>query len=243
MSPHKDVYQLLLDISRDSVRKLDEHPVAGRLVDGTIPAEHYTHYLAQVVHQVSGSAAMLRDAGLRLRRSGTHETLAKLLLLKSGEEDGHDHWALEDLRALGVDPAEALSMPACPAVRAYRAYTAYLCDAAPIGVLGVAFVLEWFGYSRATRAANNLVARSHIPNIAHAVSFLRKHGDADQQHIRTLGEALSSVVLPRDCHQVLLAAELVASLYVDFFSSESAAPTSSVTPDSSLDFRRARASS
>jgi hypothetical protein len=227
MSQDKDVYALLLDISRDSVRQLDEHPVAGRLMDGTIQAEPYKHYLAQVVHQVSGSAEMLREAGLRLRRTGAHGPLAKLLLLKSGEEDGHDRWALDDLQSLGVEPAEALRVPACSAVRAYRAYTRYLCDAAPIGVLGVAFVLEWFGYSRATRAANNLARFSEIPGMANAVSFLSKHGEADQQHIRTLGEALRSVVLPQDCQQVLLAAQVVASLYADFFSQESAARAAS----------------
>jgi thiaminase len=234
MTPHEDVYPLLLDISRDSVRQLDEHPVAGRLIDGTIQVDSYKHYLAQVVHQVSGSAKMLREAGLRLRRSGAHGPLAKLLLLKSGEEDGHDRWALDDLQSLGVESAAALAIPACPAVRAYRAYTRHLCDAAPIGVLGVAFVLEWFGYSRATRAANNLVARSEIPGMANAVSFLRKHGDADQQHIRTLGEALRSVRLPQDCHQVLLAAQVVASLYADFFSNESAARGSSTAQDELL---------
>jgi hypothetical protein len=81
----------------------------------------------------------------------------------------------------------------------------------------VAFVLEWFGYARAGRAAQNLVRRSKIPDIARAVTFLEKHGEADEAHIRVLADALAEVTAPEEADAVLLAARVVAELYIGFF--------------------------
>jgi L-ornithine Nalpha-acyltransferase len=210
------LYASLLDIARDSVRQLDAHPVAGELVRGTISREAYIGYLIQVVHQVRESGPMLAEAGARLEQLG-HGPLAALFRAKAGEEDGHDRWALEDLAALGVEAGAVLNTPHRPAVSAYLAWTRHMVEAFPVAVLGLAFVLEWFGYCRAGRAASSLLKRRRIPNIASAVRFLQGHGDADQSHVAHLACALGEVREQSEKEAVLLAARLTARLYLGMF--------------------------
>ena len=75
----------LLYIALESVRELDHHPIAGRLMQGTLPAALYVRYLAQVRRQIRGSAPMLEQTGSRLRAMGREE-LSRLFLRKAGEE-------------------------------------------------------------------------------------------------------------------------------------------------------------
>lgn len=207
----------LLEIARQGMRRLDRHPGSRALMEGTLSGPAYAAYLCQVVHQVSGSEAMLADAGQRLRQSGAHPHLAALLCGKAPEERGHDVWALEDLAVLGVSEEAARRVPPSAAVTAYHAYTRYIVESAPAGVLGVAFVLEWFACARAGLAAQNLVLRSSIPRIESAVSFLERHGHADPDHVRTLTSALAGCADADAAEAITLSARVVAELYLGFF--------------------------
>lgn len=219
MSSTSSLYSALVDISKSAVRKLDEHPVGGRLVGGTLPAPLYAVYLMHVVRQVRESAPMLADASRRLERQG-RGALARLLGTKAGEEDGHDRWALDDLAALGVTPEQVDAAPASAALSAYVAWTRYCAEQAPTAVLGLAWMLEWFGYARAGRAADNLVAHSGIPQIESAVKFLRGHGEADRHHVEALAAALWEVADPDEAAGVVLSAQVTAKLYTNFFDAQ-----------------------
>lgn len=216
MNVAQNLYESLLDIARGSVRKLDLHPMGGMLVAGTLPRDLYLEYLAQVAHQVRGSGPMLEQAGQRLHHMG-RQRLAALFLTKAGEEDGHDAWALADLNALGVSHEAAVSAPCCGPVQAYQAWTSYLVEVVPVAVLGLAFVLEWLGYARAGRAASNLVAQRRIPDIGMAVRFLRGHGEADQQHIQSLANALEDITDPDEAEAILLSARVTSALQLGLF--------------------------
>jgi len=210
------MYAALLDIAKDAVHRLDAHPIGGQLVQGTLPRPLYVAYLAHVVRQIRQSAPMLQEAARGLERQG-RPALAALFGGKAREEDGHDQWALEDLGALGVNRTAVDAVPSSHAVDAYVAWAGYCAHQAPVAVLGIAWVLEWFGYARAGRAAENLVANSGIPHIESAVKFLRGHGDADRHHIQTLAEALGDVTDPDETAIVLLSARVTATLYLSFF--------------------------
>ena len=62
--------------------------------------------------------------------------------------------------------------------------------------MGIAWTLECLGSARAGSAADALVERPQIANIASAVTFLRGHGDADTSHVDALGEALVEITDP-----------------------------------------------
>jgi hypothetical protein len=206
----------LMDVARESVRRIDHHPVAGRLVRGTLPADIYVRYLAQVRRQIRGSAPMLEQTGSRLRAM-RREELSSLFLRKAGEEDGHDAWALSDIERLGFEPSVLERECSFAAVDAYIAWTAYCVELSPVAVLGVAWILEWFGLCRAGMAADAMIRQSGIPHIASAVRFLRGHADADAAHVQALREALDDITDPRESEAILLSAQVTANLYTSFF--------------------------
>ena len=209
-------YLALVDIAKDAVHRIDAHVIAGQLVRGTMSEPLYVAYLTQVVHQVRESAPILETASRQLERRGRTK-LASLMGAKSGEETGHDRWALEDLVALGIDAAAVEASPPSRAVEAYVAWGRYCAEHAPLGVFGLAWVLEWFGYTRAGRAADRLVSNSGIRNIGNAVRFLRGHGDADRGHVEVLAAALAEITDPAEAESVVLSARVTATLYLGFF--------------------------
>jgi len=206
----------LRDFGRESVERLDEHPIAGRLIAGTLAEADYARYLIQVVHQVQGSGWLLERAGQELVRRG-RPRLGGLFGQKAGEEDGHHVWAINDLGNIGISRDTVERTLPSAAVQAYNAFGRYSAERDPVAVIGIAWTLEWFGFARARLAADRMVAHSGIPNIAAAVTFLRSHGDADGGHIRELGAALEDIQDPREAELVLLAARLTATLYLGFF--------------------------
>jgi hypothetical protein len=210
------LYLELVETARESVRLLDHHPIAGRLMQGTLPATMYVRYLAQVRRQIAGSAPMLEQAGHRLTAIGRCE-LSRLFLSKAGEEEGHDAWALSDIEHLGFVPSALERECSFAAVDAYIAWTSYCVQLSPVAVLGVAWILEWFGLCRAGVAADAMTQRGRIPGISGAVRFLRGHAEADGAHVEALGHALRQITDPSEARAIALSARVTANLYSSFF--------------------------
>jgi hypothetical protein len=215
MSLAQALHSSLAAVAEESIRKLDSHPVAGKLVDGSIERASYVRYLRRVARQVRGSGPMLWEAGARLSKS-RRTRLGALFSRKGGEEDGHHLWAESDLAALGERPRAQDEMTFA-AVEAYMAFGCYCAELEPASVLGIAWTLECLGAARAGTAADALVARSAIPNIASAVSFLRGHGDADMSHVDALRKALVEIADPDEADGIVLAARFTARIYLSFF--------------------------
>ena len=218
-----DLAARLRGVAQAGVARLEADPVAGRLLAGTVTVAEYGAYLTQVFHQIAdGAGPMLACAGQRLLARGGSPQLAALLSAKSGEEDSHHLWVLEDAKALGLSYADVTGTPMCSAVRAYRAYTQFLAQHEPLSIFGVAYVLEYFGHALAGPTAQNLLRHSRIPGVQGAVSFLADHGSEDVAHLAELDAHLSAVRALHEQTQVLLAAEVTAQLYVGLFRSDAA---------------------
>ena len=83
--------------------------------------------------------------------------------------------------------------------------------------LGAAYALELMSMSRAQLAATNLRARSAIPGIHRAVSFLAGHGEADAGHVALLADVLARLDDPEDAEEIRLSAATLRRLYPRFF--------------------------
>lgn len=176
------------------VDELQAHPFAKRLHAGTLTSAEYTAFLLQTYHYVVHTKPHTERAGHRLVQQGK-TSLGQLFLHKASEEDGHDVWLLEDLRAIGRDPRVVHLVKPVPAVQAFVAWNGFVVESgSPIGLLGAAYVLEKVSASHASEAAKNLVANSGISGIAQGVRFLNGHGDADIDHIAALGQFIESLV-------------------------------------------------
>jgi hypothetical protein len=215
MSHNPSLYSSLVAVADESIAKLDAHAVAGKFVQGTIGRATYVRYLRRVARQVRGTSPMFWEAGARLWDRGRDE-LATLFSRKGGQVAGHHVWAENDLVALGEQPAANDEIPFA-AVDAYGAYARYCAEVEPVSVLGIAWTLECIGAARAGAAADALVARSQIPNIASAVTFLRRQGEADTSRLDALRHALIEVTSPDDVDGIVLAARFTGRVYLGFF--------------------------
>jgi pyrroloquinoline quinone (PQQ) biosynthesis protein C len=205
--------------ARTLVEELNAHPAARRLIDGSIDASSYAHYLVQTYHYVRWTTPLLAKAGHRMKRMGWHPRLAELLLQKSAEERGHERWLLADLKNLGWSAERVEGMEQSPAVNAYIAWNHYTTlSGVPAAFLGTAYVLEYLSVQHASRTVERLLAVNTIPNIRKAVTFLRGHGDADGSHVAELASVLRSLTDPREQSALLLSARTTRALYTGLFS-------------------------
>jgi len=208
-------------IARATVYALDTHPIAKKLVGGTLSFAEYDYYLAQVSHQIQGTSAMLAAAGARLEELG-RPLLGGLFGRKAGEED-HDAWPSRDRAVLAGPGIEVIAIPPSSAVLGYRSFTWFLANDEPVSLLGVAYVLETLGQERAGQAAENLIEKSGIAHISNAVRFLRGHGEVDHDHMRALEIALEDVRSREEAEKIVLAARVTAWMYLAFFQRPNAA--------------------
>jgi pyrroloquinoline quinone (PQQ) biosynthesis protein C len=136
---------------------------------------------------------------------------------KAEQESPHDRWVLDDLRACGHNPRLVTTADPPVSVTAYVDWSLTLAEQGSVAFLGAAYALELISMRRAKLAADNLRARSAIPGIAQAVSFLAGHGDADVEHLAALDQVLDRLDDPADGAEMVLSAAVLRTLYPRFF--------------------------
>ncbi|MGH7429893.1 MAG: iron-containing redox enzyme family protein, partial [Candidatus Methylomirabilaceae bacterium] len=107
----------------------------------TMDRAGYIRYLLNVFHYAQYSPVVMSIAASHCLR--THPELASYLLRHAQEETGHDVWAAEDLRDLGVGEEEfraSRPVSSCAALIGYTHYVAGFAN--PIGIFGWMYVLE-----------------------------------------------------------------------------------------------------
>jgi hypothetical protein len=212
--------RLLEAVTREStalVDAVDRDPLVGAVIRGDVSREGYVAFLVATYHYVRWSGPLLAASAAGLRRRGRYPWLADLVAEKAREEATHERWALQDLQACGEDVTLVPGAAPPVAVRAYVGWSLTLAEAGSPAFLGSAYALEAMSMRRAQRAADNLRARGAIRNVANAVSFLARHGDADVDHVARLDDVLAHIEDPDDSSAIALSAAVLRTLYPCFF--------------------------
>ena len=94
----------------------------------------------------------------------------------------------------------------------------------PLGFFGMVFVLEGTSVSLALHAADAIQRALALP--VHALTYLRSHGELDQQHVDHLSGILERLSGPEDRAAIVRCAKGIYRLYAEMFRGlESPAPT------------------
>ncbi len=210
--------QKLDQITHTLLDELHAHPVAQRFYTGDTDTEEYVAFLVQTYHYVVHTRPLLRRSGERLEYAGKSD-LARLFFLKAEEENGHEHWVLDDLRALGRNAAFVHNVKPVPAIAAYIAWNSYTVEhGSPVAFLGAAYILEAISAARAGSVAKNLITQNKIHRIANAVKFLSGHAEADIEHIVVLGRAIEAfATTDLDREEIITTATITKSSYLGLF--------------------------
>jgi pyrroloquinoline quinone (PQQ) biosynthesis protein C len=191
-------------------------PAIQDCLTGRVTRELYLAFLTEAYHHVRHTVPLLMAVGSRL--PDRLAWLQRPVLHYLEEETGHDEWILKDIERAGGDRAVAAA--AAPAV-ATEAMVAYAYDTVmrgnPVGFFGMVQVLEGTSVSLALRAADRIQAALCLPTSA--FTYLRSHGELDQDHVQDLAQILERLDEPRDQQAVIRCAKGIYWLYGNVFRS------------------------
>lgn len=209
-------YESLLEQTREERDYLLGAPIIRRVLDGTVTLESYVAFLGEAYHHVKHTVPLLMACGARLpeRLEWLRSAVAEYIQ----EENGHEKWILDDIRACGGD-AELVrnSAPKLPT----ELMVGYVYDRIardnPVSFFGMVNVLEGTSIELATRAAGIIQDRLGLP--PSAFSYLTSHGSLDLEHIELFKGLMNRLDDPADKAAVVHTARVVYRLYGDMFRS------------------------
>ncbi|MER8460324.1 iron-containing redox enzyme family protein [Mesorhizobium sp. M1300] len=192
---------------------LDEALVGARLEEWT---RAYVRYLSEVAGKYSPHSPRVMALAAS-RCMSTHPELARYLMHHAEEEQGHEQWAYDDLKAFGISVREfsaARAVPSCAAMIGYTYYVAGHLN--PVGIFGWMYVLEAVGDDLGTAVADNIRSKLRIAD--KGVRFVAGHGVADHDHTRQIAVQIERHIRrPQDLADIENVATVVANLYVRMF--------------------------
>lgn len=189
-------------------------PIIQGCLRGEVSLPSYVAFLTEAYHHVKHTVPLLRAcrAAIPSRLAWLREPLDEYV----AEEQGHDEWILDDLRACGVDPeAVRQGQPghACEVMVAY-AYD-LIARRNPVGFFGMVHVLEGTSVNLALLAADKIQHALQLPD--GAFSYLRSHGTLDREHTAHFALLMDRIEEPGDRQAIVHAARAFYRLYGDVF--------------------------
>lgn len=191
-------------------------PIIQGCLRGEVSLPSYLAFLREAYHHVRHTVPLLRacKAALPARNGWLAEPLDEYI----DEEQGHDEWILDDIRACGGD-AEAVRRGA-PG-HATEVMVAYAYDTIarvnPLGFFGMVHVLEGTSVSLALMAADQIQKPLGLPDSA--FSYLRSHGTLDREHTAHFELLMDRIEDQGDQDAIVHAARAFYRLYGDVFRS------------------------
>jgi pyrroloquinoline quinone (PQQ) biosynthesis protein C len=189
-------------------------PIIGRTLAGAITRDEYIAFLTQAFHHVRHTVSLMMAVGVRL--PDRLSWLRTEIVHYAEEEEGHDQWILNDITAAGGNAEAARNSTPSHATDAMVGY-AYdtVMRRNPVGFFGMVFVLEGTSVSLALNAADQIQRALALP--ASALTYLRSHGQLDQEHIHHLSGILDRLDNAEDRSAVVQCARVMFTLYGNVF--------------------------
>jgi heme oxygenase len=214
-------HELLASRTMDGREYLTSAPIIRRALAGQLLRDEYVAFLTQAFHHVRHTVPLLMAVGARL--PAQLAWLRKDIIHYTEEEEGHEQWILSDIDAAGGNASAASrSLPSTAA----DSMVAYAYDTAtrrnPVGFFGMVFVLEGASVALACNAADRIQAALQLPN--RAMTYLRSHGQLDQQHVQHLYGILDRLDEEEDRAAVERCAQVIFRLYGNIFRELDATP-------------------
>ena len=209
-------YQQLVEQTADTRMGLLGTPIIQGCLRGEVSLSSYLAFLREAYHHVRHTVPLLHACKAALPESNLW--LRGPLDEYIEEEQGHDEWILNDIRAAGGDDAAVRNGPPGHATEVMVAY-AYdtIARRNPLGFFGMVHVLEGTSVSLALLAADQIQKPLQLPDAA--FSYLRSHGTLDQEHTAHFELLMDQIEDPKDRADIVHAARAFYRLYGDVFRS------------------------
>lgn len=181
---------------------------------GKIPLDDYVAFLAEAYQHVKHTLPLLMACGARLPQR--LEWLRRAMGEYIREENGHQDWILNDIRACGRDADTVRDAHPSLPVELMVAYAYDTIERGnPAGFLGMVLVLEGTSVRVATQAARALAGALRLPDAA--FTYLSSHGALDIGHIDFYASLVNRLDDAADREAVIHCAHVFYKLYGDIF--------------------------
>ncbi|MFC5606262.1 TenA family transcriptional regulator [Variovorax soli] len=191
-------------------------PIIQDCLRAEVSLPSYLAFLREAYHHVRHTVPLMRACKQALPER--NRWLDGPLEEYAEEEQGHDEWILDDIRACGGN-ADAVRNGA-PG-HATEVMVAYAYDTIhrrnPVGFFGMVHVLEGTSVSLALMAADQIQKALGLPDAA--FSYLRSHGTLDREHTAHFELLMNQVQDPGDQEAIVHAARAFYRLYGEVFRS------------------------
>lgn len=208
-----DFYDRLMAETEEARAEFVSLPIIGRALKGEIPRRLYLDFLIQAYHHVCHTCPLLALAAVKTENERYRDALFTYIQ----EEQGHEQWILEDIRAIGGNAREAA--PARPGVACglMVAYAYYAVEwISPYALLGMVHVLEGMSVRLAEKGAAAF-QRSFGLNDGKGVRYLRSHGALDVGHTGFFRSFVNGLDDPAARDVIIHNAVMFYRLYGDMF--------------------------
>lgn len=189
-------------------------PIITGCLAGEVTLNDYVAFLQQAYHHVKHTTPLLMATGSRLPES--KEWLREAVAEYIEEELGHQEWILNDIEACGFDKEKArCSKPnfSTELMVAYAYDTVNRIN--PLGFFGMVNVLEGTSIKIADMAAEKIQEVLQLPD--NAFSYLRSHGELDQEHIKFYEGLMNRIEASEEQDQIIHSAKVFYRLYGNVF--------------------------
>jgi pyrroloquinoline quinone (PQQ) biosynthesis protein C len=189
-------------------------PIIQGCLRGEVSLSSYHAFLREAFHHVRHTVSLMRacKAALPERLQWMLGALDEYI----EEEQGHEEWILNDIRACGFDPELVRHGQPSHATEVMVAY-AYdsIARRNPLSFFGMVHVLEGTSASLALMAAEQIQKPLGLPDSA--FSYLRSHGTLDLEHTAHFELLMDQIEDAQDQADIVHAARAFFRLYGDVF--------------------------
>ncbi|RLA41224.1 MAG: biliverdin-producing heme oxygenase [Gammaproteobacteria bacterium] len=189
-------------------------PIIDRCLRGDIVLADYVAFLCQAYHHVKHTTPLLMATGARLSES--REWLRNAVAEYIDDELGHQEWVLNDIAACGYDKEKVRSQRPNESTELMVAYAYDTVNRInPLGFFGMVLVLEGTSVRIADKVADSIQKALGLGD--EVFTYLRSHGELDQDHIKTFENLMNRITEPTDQAQIIHSAKMFYRLYGNIF--------------------------
>ena len=181
--------QALSGLEPERKKWIEQNPIFEKIHDGSFTRWHYLAYLKETYHLVRHTPSYLKVAAERINPD--ENWLRDYYLRYAEDESGHELLCVHDIRTLGADPDEVLANKPLGGSWSMITQNYFLSSFGnPVSLIGDTIATEGLGSSLATSVADVLEEKYGFPHAA--TTFLRVHGEVDEEHMEAARQALES---------------------------------------------------
>lgn len=200
----------LLEMTDANRRELETIPKVHAMVHHGMPLDEYKAFLHDLYHIVWHFCPIMAAAAARC--SDRFRDVRYELYERIQEEKGHEAWVMEDIEAMGGDPAATRAGPPSAPVQAMIAFNYYGAERVhPCSVLGMLYMLEVVSSVYGGRVSDSIARALGRSVDGGGFKFLSSHATMDVDHMAKLNRLIKTVGDPQ------AQAAIVNSTQVNFY--------------------------